>query len=123
MDSGPSDKQSEENYAGLGPKIKADLEGGNVYLKVTSVILCDEFLRLELINDSVHKRKIKECLTRDKEEEKESLFWSMLISALITAYFMVYFVPSDKYYILKFLGCIYIATICYIGFLFRTKQD
>ena len=120
---GPSYKQSQENYDHLVPRVKAEIEGLNVYLKVTSVIVLDELLCQGLISPSFHKHKIKECLTRDKADEKKDLFWSMMISALITGYFMMYIVPQGEYYLFKFFFGLYISIIIYLGSMFRTKQD
>lgn len=123
MNPGPSMKQSQENYDCLAPRVKAELEALNVYLKVTSLIVLDELFCRDLISKEVHKLKTKECLTRDKEEARKELFWSMIISALITGYFLVYIVPQGEYYVFKLFFGLYISIIIYLGSLFRTKQD
>jgi len=120
---GPSMKQSQENYDHLVPRIKADVESRRYHLKVTSVIVLDELLRKELISREFHKREIGQCLIRDKEEEKKDLFWSMMIAAMITGYFIIYIVPHGQYYWFKFFFGFYIAIIIRLGSLFRIKQD
>ena len=122
-ESGPSFTQSSENYEYLFNRVKVSVEEKNIHLKVTSVIVLDEFLKKELISGEFHRLKIKECLRNDKAEEKVELFWSMMIAALIMMYIMMYMIPTGQYYLFKFFFDIYISIILYLGSQFWTKHE
>jgi len=120
---GPSMKQSRENYDVLCPRTKAEIVAKKYFLKVTSVIVLDELLRKGLVSKEFHKKQIGQCLIDDKKEQNIDMFWSMMIAAMITGYFIVYIIPQGQYYWFKFFFGCYISVIIYIGSLFRGDRD
>ena len=117
---GPSLNQSQENYTFFRDKVKTNLEK-TILFKVTHVNVLDEFLKKELIGDSFHKMKIRECILEDRREETRDLFYSMVVAGLLITSFLIFVVPHDKYYIFRFLYMFYISIIYFIAHLFYRK--
>ena len=117
---GPSLDQSQENYTFFRDKVKTNLET-TIIFKVTHVNVLDEFLKKELIGDSFHKMKIRECILEDRREETRDLFYSMIVAGLLITSFLIFVVPHDKYYIFRFLYLFYISIIYFIAHLFYRK--
>ena len=119
----PSFQQSLENYTYFKNKMKTELDSEDTKntFKTTNVNVLDEFLKKELINLEFHKLKLKECILEDKREETRDLFYSMIIAGTAITTFMIFIVPSDKYYIFKFLYLFYISIIYFLAFLFYRK--
>ena len=117
---GPSLNQSQENYTFFKDKVKTNLET-TILFKVTHENVLDEFLKKELIGDSFHKMKIRECILEDRREETRDLFYSMVVAGLLITSFLIFVVPHDKYYIFRFLYMFYISIIYFIAHLFYRK--
>ena len=110
----PSFQQSIENYDYFHAEIKKELSDTNVYLKITRVIVIDEFLRRELISQEFHKTMIGKIIIADKKTQMKDLFYSMLFSGIIITYFMIYIISPGEYYLFRILCIFYISVIFYI---------
>ena len=116
----PSLNQSQENYTFFKDKVKTELET-TIIFKVTHENILDEFLKKELICDSFHKMKIRECILEDRREETRDLFYSMVVAGLLITTSLIFIIPHDKYYIFRFLYMFYISIIYFIAYLFYRK--
>ena len=117
---GPSLNQSQENFTFFRDIVKTELEMAIIF-KVTHVNVLDEFLKRELVSSEFHKLKLRECSLEDRREETRDLFYSMVVAGLLITSFLIFIVPQDKYYILRFLYLLYISIIYFLAFLFYRK--
>ena len=117
---GPSLNQSRENFTFFKDKVKTELET-TIIFKVTHENILDEFLKKELICDSFHKLKRRECILEDRREETRDLFYSMVVAGLLITTSLIFIIPHDKYYIFRFLYMFYISIIYFIAYLFYRK--
>jgi hypothetical protein len=115
----PSLTQSIENYEYFSPIIYKELESKNHYLKITKVILLDEFYKRNLINKTFYKQKLKIYLVLDKREECKELFQSMLLSSFILFICFLYFPKNYLFMDLSFV--FYLFAVFYIASMYYRK--
>ena len=113
----PSYSQSSENYDYFYIKIKKELINEGGFQKVTSVRILNRFLEKGLINKEYHKFLLKDCLLKDKKDDKQDILYSLLVSSSILLFALIVFIPQSETFIRILFG-IYILIIYLIIFLF-----
>tara|TARA_B100001094_G_scaffold54829_1_gene50413 strand:- start:1222 stop:1578 length:357 start_codon:yes stop_codon:yes gene_type:complete len=113
----PSYKQSSENYDYFYDSFKKELihEGG--FQKTTRVRILNRFLEKGLINKEYHKFVLKDCILKDKKDDKYDMLSSLLASTSILLFALIVFIPQKESFI-RILFSIYILIIYLIIFVF-----
>tara|TARA_A100001015_G_C14885391_1_gene670190 strand:- start:500 stop:874 length:375 start_codon:yes stop_codon:yes gene_type:complete len=117
----PSYSQSSENYDYFYDSFKKELlqEGG--FQKVTRVRILNRFLEKGLINKEYYKFVLKDCILKDKKDDKYDMLSSLLISTSIILFALIVFIPRSEIFIRILFG-VYILIIYLIIFLFYKNQ-
>ena len=113
----PSCKQSSENYNYFYDNIKNELIDERVFQKVTRVRILNRFLDKNLINKEYYNYIIKDCILKDKKDDKYDMLTSLLISSSILLFALIVFIPQSETFI-RILFSIYIFIIYILIILF-----
>ena len=113
----PSYSQSLENYDYFYDSIKKDLINEGGFQRVTSVRILNKFLNKNLINKEYYNHIIKDCILKDKKDDKHDILYSLLVSSSILLFSLIVFIPQKETFIRILFG-IYILIIYLIIFLF-----
>ena len=113
----PSCKQSSENYNYFYDNIKNELIDERVFQKVTRVKILDRFLDKNLINKEYYNYILKDCILKDKKDDKHDMLTSLLISSSILLFALIVFIPQSEIFI-RILFSTYIFIIYILLILF-----
>ena len=113
----PSYKQSSENYNYFYDNIRDELIDEKGFQKVTRVRILNRFLDKKLINKEYHDYIFKDCVLKDKKDDKHDMLTSLLISSSILIFALIVFIPRSETFI-RILFSIYIFFIYILLILF-----